>query len=188
MKKALKIFVIAAVGLFNALILFRIFVTFNKSEFKSLVPTDGLRAAYSEDADITVLSHKFLSDLSANRYFTAYAFHYAPAAREIQVTVRLNRGAYAKAGVPEGEEFSFILRNSATEEQTRGVILAQKDWMMYRFFRVGFENAVLEDGVSYGLVLEGGDGAADEIILHHKDQEYGERTLTKDEANALSGE
>ncbi|MBR4661433.1 MAG: hypothetical protein IKO92_01735, partial [Clostridia bacterium] len=73
-KKVLKYFFISVIAILNAVIIFRVALTLNKNELKAIEPTDALRAAYAQDADLEVLTNKLVNDLSTNRAFTAYSF------------------------------------------------------------------------------------------------------------------
>ena len=185
-KKIVKYFFISVIALANAIIIFRVVLTLNKNELKSIEPTDSLAAAYAENGDLEVLTNKFVNDISTNRSFTAYSFAYVPAAGEAQITVRINRGEYKKVSLGEGGEFSFALRDAKTDELTGGEILAVKNWMMYRYFRVSFPCGELKEDGSYGLILLANGGAEDELIVHHKDQDFSSRSLTSGERKAIS--
>ena len=185
-KKIVKIIFTVAIAAVCGIMIFRVLISMNKNEYKSLEPTDAVRAAYAENDEIEVFSHKFTADFSGSGVFCAYAFHYVPDAREIQVTVRINKSAASKSG--DLDNIGFSLRNASTEEQTRGTVIGEKDWMMYRFYRISFEDALIEDGVSYGLLMTRAGAVEDEMILHHKDQEFDVRSLTAAEKKALSGE
>ena len=185
-KKVLKYFFISVIAILNAVIIFRVALTLNKNELKAIEPTDSLCAAYAQDADLEVLTNKLVNDLSTNRAFTAYSFCYVPDAGEVQITVRINKGEYKKVSLPEGGEFTFSLRDSETDELTEGEILSVKDWMMYRYFRVSFPCGELKEGVSYGMLLQANGEAEDEMVVHHKDQEFSTRSLTSGERKALS--
>lgn len=186
-KKILKYFAIFVIALLNAIIIFRVCLTLNKNELKSIEPTESICAAYAGDSDIEVLTNKIVNDLSTNRSFTAYAFCYVPSAGEVQVTVRMNKGEYKKVSLGEDGEFAFSWRDSATDELTEGEILTVKDWMMYRFFRVSFHCGKLKEDNSYGMLLLANEEAEDEILIHHKDQTFLSRSLTSGERDALSG-
>ena len=184
--KIVKYFFISVIVLFNAIIIFRVALSLNKGVLKAIEPTEALCAAYAEDGDLEILTNKLPNDLSTNRAFTAYSFCYAPAAGEVQITIRINRGEYKKVSLPEGGEFAFSLRESDTDGLTEGEILAVRDWMMYRYFKVSFPCGEMKDGMSYGVLLLAGGEAEDEMIVHHKDQAFSNRSLTSGERKALS--
>ncbi len=185
-KKIVKYFFISVIAIFNAIIIFRVVLTLNKNEFKAIEPTDALCAAYAEDSDLEVLTNKLPNDLSTNRAFTAYAFCFVPDAGEVQITVRINKGEYKKVSLGEDGEFTFSLRSESTDELTEGEILGVKDWFMYRFFRVSFKCGEMKENESYGVLLVANGEAEDEMIVHHKDQEFSTRSLTSGERSALS--
>ncbi len=162
---------------------FRVLISMNKNVFRSLEPTDAIKAAYARNEDLKVMSHRFVADLSAESKFCVYAFHYVPEAGEIQLTVRINRGSVKEEG--SADKTAFALRNSATDGTTPGTVLNVRDWMMYRFYRISFK-ATISDGDSYGVILTRGGAVADEFVLHQKDQEFSERSLTAEEKKTMA--
>ncbi|MBQ3901272.1 MAG: hypothetical protein IKR53_04140 [Clostridia bacterium] len=186
MGKIIRRFLTALLAVVIGLIIARALISGYKGEFKRLTATDNLKRYYSDVGAFKVKTHKIGSALSTKRQFSAYALRYVPEAEELQITLRYNDGTYRYAGVEQGTEFLYTLRNGTTEEQIPGTVNGSKRWLMYHFVTVSFEGVRFDPGADDLSVLSYVDDQAfDEVLIHHHTQEFTERELTKAEIRSL---
>jgi len=138
-----------------AVIVLRCCAGADRSVMTDLLPGEALTAALADGAtEIYCLEHDAV-EISPDGYFSAYAFRYIPACRQVQITVRYNVSLFKYMMIPEGSALSFYLgKNEDTENLIAPTYTETKETSLYHYQRLVFEDVEIgEDDVTLYLAL-----------------------------------
>lgn len=185
MKKVIKYIWYAALAIFFAAVLFRIFLFKSSDILNDITPTDNARAAYAENGDF--LTNRILQELSEDGYSRVYSFVYIPEKGEVQLTVKYNMNLMEKVRLESADALVFKLYDAKNE--TEYIASERKDDSrgLYGYSRLVFENVTVREDADLELVICG--GAEDEYYscfrVRKASQEFEPYKLSKDEIKSL---
>lgn len=153
----------------------------NTSTLDKLIPTDALTECGGPECGY--LTHNIVNPLAPQGYFYAYAMVYAPAAHELQITVRYNVSAYDYTEVEDGHEYAFALK--CGDDEIAGEVIASHKSGIYVYKRLVFSGVDIS-GETTLLMKNGmtGEKYAD-IIVHYEEQELSDYKLSGKERRAF---
>ena len=184
-----KWIVTAFIAIFNIMFIFRCCVAGNRSILADLVPTDALRAAYT-DGQVELITHDVVREISENGYMSAYAYVWSPEAKEVQITVRYNDSVYEYNALPEEAEFSFTLTDSVSGTVYEPSVTLKDSFWMYNHRRLVFSDVEMAE--ESNLVLKmyyNGEELISSDTIHYADQNVVNEPyrLSRSEKKALGG-
>lgn len=189
--KILKIAFISAMVIFVGFLAIRMFMTSDRSALSSVYPTEDATKAYESLGNDAFKTHKLLSDMSEDGYYTAYAFTYCESEKEVQITVRYNESLSENYLVgSDPEKYYFELRDAEGNTIARSKAVDTKERYFYRHIRLAFSDVDLSDYeyVYLFLVCDECSYPAEHtegILIHHSSMEFKTYKLSKSEKEAL---
>lgn len=167
--KIAKWIVVAFVAVFNIMFIFRCCVADNTNILADLVPTDALRAAYT-DGEVELITHDVVREISENGYMRAYAYVWSPEAKEVQITIRYNNSVYEYNMLPEGSEFSYTLTDSVTGAIYTPSYTESDEMWMYNYRRLVFSGVEFSEDANLIVHMYYGDTEISSETIHYADQ------------------
>ena len=169
MGKVIKNVALAFVFLVCALFILRCCLAADKSKFSAPQATDALRQAWA-DGDSELLTCRVEAELAEDGYFAAYGFFWNPESGEVQLAVRWNNSVYRYTDMPEGHEFSFILRDETTGESWPGRTVASDKLSIYNYRKLIFDGVNVGEGDLLTAIMELRDGFESRQVLKYEEQ------------------
>lgn len=206
-KRVIKVIVI----LLCMLIVWRVWLLEDESIFGDFVPTYATAEVYNADGSLEVLTNNVAHEMSEEGYFSVYGVYYAPAAKELQVTVRYNENSVSPLGDiyflgytvdTSGEPVATVTGEEGTE--TDGVRLHEgypmseiitpekygsDERLFYGYEKLIFKGVEIDEYTNMIISLCTGNSIDEEkavIVAHFAEQPFEEYKLSKSEKNALA--
>lgn len=153
----------------------------NTSTLNKIIPTDSLMECGGPECEY--LTHKIVNPLAPQGYFYAYSMVYAPAAHELQITVRYNVSAYDYTEVEDGHEYAFALK--CGDSEIAAETLASHESGIYVYRRLAFHGVDINGETT--LLMKNGDTGENyaDIIVHHAEQEFSTYKLSGKERRSF---
>lgn len=164
-----KAIVVAFVAIFNGLFILRCCVAADQSHLDTIIPTDALRAAYT-DGTVEILTHEVVAEISSDGYMSCYAFTWSPEAREVQITVRYNNSVFEYNNLPTDSVLSFTLIDSATEKEYTPSYIEEDHFWMYNYRRLVFSDIDVSEASDLVVYMLCGEAQISSDTIHYADQ------------------
>lgn len=179
--RIIKGIISAAVLVLAALFIMRCCSYNNTSVLNEIIPTDVLTECGGTEGEY--LTHKLINPLAPQGYFYAYSMMYAPAAHELQITVRYNVSAYDYTEVEDGHEYAFALK--CGDNEIAAEVLASHESGIYVYRRLSFHGVDINGEAT--LLMKNGDTGEKyaDIIVHQADQEFSAYKLSGGERRSF---
>ena len=170
MRKAIKIILLTILFGICALLIWRCCIYADKSKFSSPEATDAVKAAFSENGEVSAYSIKIHRENSENGYFSAYGFYWFREAEEAQLAVRWNDSAYEYTNTGSGYEFSFCIRNETTGEKYPASVAGTARAVFYNYRKLVFEGLTINENDELSLVMYVDNMEVDACAVKHAEQ------------------
>ena len=187
--KILKFAFVAVMLVFFIFLFSRIMMTGDRTALRDVSPTEGARAAFAADGEDAFLTNTLPSDISRDGYFTAYALAFAPAAKELQITVRYNDSLYEKyLEGSDPETYYFEIRDAEGNTVSKAKVVGEKERYFYNHLRLSFEGIEGGEELYLFLCCDSASYPADHtegILITHPSLEMKKLRLSSGEKEAL---